>query len=92
MTPLDRARQRLADLERQAIVRALRASRGSVWAAARTLGLSYRTMWRRVRLYGLTALIRGLRDDHRDRANRGAVPRDGYAATHGVTSPKDGGK
>jgi DNA-binding NtrC family response regulator len=44
----------LKDLERRAIERALRESGGNRRLAARTLGLSERTLYRRLRDYGLT--------------------------------------
>ena len=44
----------LKDLERRAIERALHESGGNRRQAARTLGLSERTLYRRLKDYGLT--------------------------------------
>jgi len=43
----------LADRERQAILETLQATRGRLAEAARRLGISRTTLWRRLRAYGV---------------------------------------
>ena len=45
---------KLEEMERQAVERALRESRGNRRLAARALGMSERTLYRRIRKFGLS--------------------------------------
>src|SRR6266508_553864 len=54
MTPLDRLYDRQAVAERDAILRAGREAAGHLGHAAERLGISRATLWRKMKLYGLT--------------------------------------
>ena len=49
----------MKDVERRAVERALRESRGNRREASRTLGISERTLYRRIREYGLGDMEEG---------------------------------
>jgi transcriptional regulator of acetoin/glycerol metabolism len=58
--PLLQEAASLDDMEHQAIKRALQASRGNLTQAARVLGISRSTLYRKVQRYGLEAIIKPL--------------------------------